>query len=256
VLIATGAQNGLRYLTDGNTAIVKWVSAKESSVSARLKAVAKSSLPPEALKELRRYRALNGSERLLFARLRVLSGMGLASFARRPDMRGARTLIFVCFGNIMRSPMCEALLKRTLPEPGDGRFVITSAGLHAVPGREAHPWAIAAARNLDISLEDHRARLLSTEMVDSADVIFAMDYCNFAQILSRWKTASKKLFMLGAYAPSEYRETEIPDPYHATALETVACYKVLGACVQNLAHDLASAKCEPGRTGTSFRGPR
>jgi protein-tyrosine-phosphatase len=223
---------------------VKSVSAKESHLSARLRAVAKSSLPPAALKELQRYRALSGSERLTFAKLRMLSGMGIASFERRPDMRGARTIIFVCFGNIMRSPMCEALLKRILPEAGDRRFIVTSAGLHAVPGREAHHWAIAAARNLGISLEDHRARLLSTEMVESADVVFAMDYSNFVQILSRWKGASRKVFMLGAYAPSQHRETEIPDPYYASASETMECYKVLEACVQNLAQDLAGADRE------------
>jgi protein-tyrosine phosphatase len=224
-------------LVEGNTATVRSVSAEESSLSTRLKAVAKSSLRAAALKELQRYRALNGTERFAYAKLRILSGVGVASYERRPDMRGARTIVFVCFGNIMRSPMCEALLKRILPEPGEGRFVITSAGLHAVPGREAHPWAIAAARNFGISLEDHRARLLSTEMVDSADVIFAMDYRNLVQILSRWKSARRKLFMLGAYAP-QYPQTEIPDPYYASALETVECYKVLGTCVQNLAQDL------------------
>ena len=235
---------------------MKPLSAKESSLSTRLKAVAKSSLPPAALKELQRYRALNGSERLTYAKLRMLSGMGVASFERRPDLRGARTIIFVCFGNIMRSPMCEALLKRMLPKPGDRRLVITSAGLHAVPGREAHPWAITAARNLGISLEDHRARLLSTEMVDSADVIFAMDYRNLVQILSRWKRASKKVFMLGAYAPSQYPETEIPDPYYATALETVECYKVLGACVQSLALDLGQCGAGASAGATSFPAPR
>lgn len=224
------------YLTEGNTATVK--SGSESSLSARLNAVAKSSLPPAALKELQRYRALSGSERLTFAKLRVFSGMGLASFKRRPDLREARTITFVCFGNIMRSPMCEALLKRILPEPRNSRFVITSAGLHAVPGREPHPWAIAAAQDLGICLRDHRARLLSTEMVDSADVIFAMDYCNFVQILSRWKSASRKVFLLGAYAPSKCPETEIPDPYHASALETAECYKLIGTCVENLALDL------------------
>jgi len=217
---------------------VKSVLARESSLSARLKAVAKSSLPPAAIKELQRYRALNGSERLTYAKLRMLSGIGMASFERRPDTRGVRSVMFVCFGNIMRSPMCEALLRRMLPKPGDRRFLITSAGLHAVPGSEAHPWAIAAARDLGISLEDHRARLLSTEMVDSADVIFAMDYSNFVQIRSRWKSAGKKVFLLGAYAPNKYPEAEIPDPYHGSALETVECYKVLGACVHNLAQDL------------------
>ena len=53
---------------EGNYATVKSVSAKQSSLSARLKAVAKSSLPPAALKEIQRYRVLNGSERLTFAK--------------------------------------------------------------------------------------------------------------------------------------------------------------------------------------------
>jgi protein-tyrosine-phosphatase len=237
-LIPTGDLMTRDFLTERATVTAKSASGKESSLSARLRAAAKRTLPPAVLKELKRYTVLNRRERLTFAKLRVLSEMGVASFQRRPETRPARTIIFVCFGNIMRSPMCEALLKRMLREGSDRRFVVTSAGLHALPGREAHPWAIAAGQTLGISLQDHRARLLSTEMVDSADLIFAMDYCNFVEILSRWKTARKKLFMLGAYFPGRHPETEIPDPYNGTAAETVECYKVLDACVQNLARDL------------------
>lgn len=94
-------------------------------------------------------------------------------------------------------------------------------------------------------------------MVDSADLIFVMDYSNFAQILSRWKSASMKVFMLGAYAPPGYPEIEIPDPYNTGALETIECYKVLGASVQNLARELLkSQECEPGMPAVTFRGPR
>ena|SRR5437667_11864068 len=91
------------------------------------------------------------------------------------------SFLFVCFGNIMRSPMCEALMKRAIA----GRpkvYNVLSAGLNAEPGRRAHPWAISAASELGISLEDHRARALSQQMVDDADAIFIMDSQNLDEI--------------------------------------------------------------------------
>ena len=119
-------------------------------------------------------------------------------------------------------------------------LAVGSAGLNATSGRPAHPWAITAAREFGISLENHCARLLTQEMVDGADAILAMDYQNQVQLLTRWKHASKKVFMLSAYAPAEYRSVEIPDPYYLGEEQTRICYRVLHECIQNLTTSLAS----------------
>src|SRR5262249_30226674 len=120
----------------------------------------------------------------------------------------ARSFLFVCYGNIMRSPMCEALMRRAVlghPES----FNINSAGLNAVPGRRPHPWAVTAAAELGIRLEPHRARALTNEMVDNADLIFVMDFQNRVDILSRFPRAMEKLALLGAFRGPEYADIEI-----------------------------------------------
>lgn len=140
----------------------------------------------------------------------------------------------------MRSPMCEALMQRELTRLNDPHFAVTSAGLNATAGRPPHAWAIEAAREFDVSFENHRARPLTRAMVDWADAIFAMDYQNQVQLLCRWPGAAKKLFMLSAYAGSGYHPVEISDPYYLGPEQTRICFEILNTCVRNLARSLAA----------------
>jgi protein-tyrosine phosphatase len=211
-------------------------------VRKNIKAAPKKLLPDGVLREVRRYRSCVGAERFLYLKIRVLNGIGLMDpkLSRLP--RTARSFVFVCFGNIMRSPMCEALMNRALTAVPDKQIKVTSAGLNAAPGRAAHPWAVAAARELGISLENHRAKLLTAEMVDQADVIFAMDCQNQVQLLSRYAHAKSKVFMLGAYAGEDCRPLEIHDPYYAGEEGTRECYKIVNTCIQNLVGTLFSER--------------
>jgi protein-tyrosine phosphatase len=206
----------------------------------KVRATIKKLLPETALQEIVRYRGCKPSERRAYLKVRLLNSVGLANLKRSRPPVTARSLVFVCFGNIMRSPMCEALMKRALAALPEERFTITSAGLNATPGRPAHDWAITAARELGISLDDHRARLLTAEMVDQADAIFVMDYQNVAQITSRYPQASKKVFLLGAYAGEDHGAVEIDDPYYTGEEGTRACYRILDTCVRNFVKSLST----------------
>jgi len=200
----------------------------------RIAAIAKKLLPEIVLLEIRHYRSYKKGERPLYLQIRISNRLGFTNpkLARVP--KSAQAFLFVCFGNIMRSPMCEALLNRELANLEVPRITVTSAGLNAIPDRPAHAWAITAARELGISLEDHRARLLTPEMVDQADVIFVMDYQNQVQLLSRWAHAQKKVFLLSAYASQDYELVEIVDPYYLGVEGTRHCYNILDACIRNL----------------------
>jgi protein-tyrosine phosphatase len=138
--------------------------------------------------------------------------------------------------------MCEALLKREFTNSPNERFTVMSAGLHAIPGTPAHPWSIIAARELGISLEDHRARLLTAEMIHKADAIFAMDYYNHVQILSGWPDAKGRVFLLGAYSNTTSSGVEISDPYDVDLEATRRCYEILSDCVRSLAEALLPAR--------------
>jgi protein-tyrosine phosphatase len=193
----------------------------------------KNWLPGPVQREVQRFRAYRRAERVLYLKLRFLHGAKLASPRVRP-VHTASSFLFVCYGNIMRSPMCEALMNRALVDSQDSRISVGSAGLHAVPGKTAHPWAIAAAKQFGIHLEDHRARMLSPEMVDQAEVIFVMDYQNQVQLLTRYPHAVSKVYLLSAYAAENYDSVEIPDPYYLGEEATRKCYGTLNVCINSL----------------------
>jgi len=212
--------------------------ALRESMTSYIRQAAKNLLPGAVIEEVRRYRTYTGTERALYLKIRALNAIGIRRLKKLQPPRTARHFLFVCFGNIMRSPMCEGLMKRTVSS-WTREITVASAGLHAVPARAAHPWAVAAAKESGICLENHRAKALTEEMVTKAEVIFAMDYQNMVQLRSRFPEAKNKVFMLGAYADSNNRSLEISDPYYSGEHGTRQCYKTLEACINNLASSLS-----------------
>lgn len=134
--------------------------------------------------------------------------------------------------------MAEALFRRGLGSLADERSLrIASAGLHATPGNPAHPWALASSGKLGVSLEQHRAQLLTAEMVQEVDAIFAMDFQNKAELLTLYPQSKAKVFMLRACL-QDSGKLEIPDPYFGSVETTLDCYRLLQACTRSLANDL------------------
>jgi protein-tyrosine-phosphatase len=170
-----------------------------------------------------------------YARLCLLDAIGMRGFARRSVPTEARSFVFVCHGNIMRSPMAEVMLKRALSEYHQAGITVLSAGMHAISGTEAHPQACVAARELGLPLDQHRSKQLTEEMVNNADAIFAMDFQNMAELLTWFPKSGSKLFMLSAYAEGRQRGRPIADPYFGDLEHTSRCYAELQVCITNLA---------------------
>jgi protein-tyrosine-phosphatase len=171
----------------------------------------------------------------IYASLRLFDVLGVRATQRRLVPASARSFVFVCFGNIMRSAMAEFLMRRELSEAGIEQQVrIVSAGLHATSGREAHPWAQQASDDLGISLAEHRAKPLTREMVEQADCVLAMDFQNKAELLTLYPEFKEKIFMLSAYAEGPWQYREIPDPYLGDLDTTRFCAMQLRTCVHKL----------------------
>jgi protein-tyrosine-phosphatase len=177
-----------------------------------------------------------------YAKLRLLDTMGIRPSSRPSVPPGACSLLFVCHGNIMRSPMAELMLRRALSESHQEGITVLSAGIHATPGTEAHPRARVAAREFGLSLDQHRSKLLTVEMVASADAVFAMDFENQAELLTHFPQARDKIFLLSDYAEGEQRGRPIPDPYFGEQDETSRCYAVLQTCVNNLVKSILQTR--------------
>ncbi|CAB3777114.1 Low molecular weight protein-tyrosine-phosphatase Ptp [Paraburkholderia ultramafica] len=120
-------------------------------------------------------------------------------------------VLMVCEGNICRSPVARAFLRRELPH-----LEVNSAGTRALVGERADPLVmqLATARGLDLS--DHVATALTYEHVRAAELILGMTQAQRDLILATYPFARGKVFRLG-----EHDQVDIVDPYqrHHAAFE-------------------------------------
>lgn len=129
------------------------------------------------------------------------------------------SILFVCMGNICRSPTAEGVFRKLAADAGlDGKLLIDSAGTHAYHTNEpADRRAREAATRRGYSLDGIRARRVSEEDFDYFDLILAMDEDNLRILEDRAPARSRaalKLFL--SYAGSD--ATEVPDPYYGGAV--------------------------------------
>jgi len=131
-------------------------------------------------------------------------------------------VLFVCVGNICRSPMAEALLRARLGTQGR----VESAGLNALEGHPADPMAqqLMSERGLDLSA--HRARQLTPSLARGFDLVLVMEAGHQREVEEVAPTMRGRVQRLGRFG-----DFEVPDPYHH---ERVVFEGVLGLIERGL----------------------
>ena len=128
----------------------------------------------------------------------------------------AHQILFVCTGNICRSPTAEAVFRDVVLREGQGLDIrIDSAGTHAYhTGEPPDSRAIEAAHRRGIAMQDLRARVVTREDFLRFDLVLAMDEDNVAH-LERLAPAGhrERIGLFLDYAP-EAGIREVPDPYY------------------------------------------
>lgn len=131
----------------------------------------------------------------------------------------SKSVLFVCMGNICRSPTAHGVVRKLLQEEGaDLDIRVDSAGTHAYHVNEPpdpRAQSAAAARGIDIS--DLRARAVEISDFDEFDYILAMDHDNL-ELLERIRPPGSRaeLRLMLSYSTLEHSD-EVPDPYYGGA---------------------------------------
>jgi protein-tyrosine phosphatase len=129
-------------------------------------------------------------------------------------------ILFVCMGNICRSPSAAGMFRHVLAQRAPEALVeVDSAGTHdyhvgAPPDRRA----IEAARRRGIDLSSLRARQVSSQDFERFDLILVMDEENLAALRSRAAPKyHERIRLLMDYAPTATMR-RVPDPYYGGSL--------------------------------------
>ena len=126
-------------------------------------------------------------------------------------MHGKKQVIFICSGNICRSPMAEVLLREQI-EKRSLDLETCSAGTLGIEDHAANPDAITAAAEDALELQDHRSRGISHELLEDAFAIVVMGPEHEAAILSRHPGCGASVVRLWEYCPAGRDAGEIEDP--------------------------------------------
>lgn len=144
-------------------------------------------------------------------------------------LHSARTIIFVCYGNICRSPFAE----RVAIDSGL-KISILSSGFHEVVGRPSPNDAIEAAIHYGVNLQNHRSNRITQLEIDKSDLLFIFDIDNYKRMIRDFPEVTSKLYLLSDI------DLNIPavisDPYGHVLTAYDEVYQKIRDCIEILVH--------------------
>jgi protein-tyrosine phosphatase len=134
-------------------------------------------------------------------------------------------ILFVCTGNTCRSPTAERLLRDALAARGIDHVTVASAGTGAWEGAPASEGAYLVGLEHRLDLSEHRARLLTRDLVREADLILVMSGHHLARVAELG--GEHKVHLLGSYAGRDAARGDVTDPFGSDLASYRATYSEL-----------------------------
>jgi protein-tyrosine-phosphatase len=149
------------------------------------------------------------------------------------------SLLFVCTGNICRSPFAERKAARLLEEEHGRRLVISSAGIHVETSLPSPENAVLAGRDFRVDLVDHRSRRVTEELVDDHDMILCMEAGHTRALWDLFPDHRHKFHLLPLFerpgdGRGSYHLYNIEDPYGHPLDRYRECFRQIERCLQEL----------------------
>ncbi|ELZ40562.1 low molecular weight protein-tyrosine-phosphatase [Halorubrum californiense DSM 19288] len=128
-------------------------------------------------------------------------------------------ILFLCYGNICRSPFAERYAKQQL----SNSVTVRSSGFYTEVDRPSPPAAVKAASEFGVNLGNHRSSVVDSPQIQSADLVVVMDYENVVDLLRERPRSLSDVTLLGSVPESQ--STVIRDPYGGSVTQFRETYQ-------------------------------
>jgi len=156
------------------------------------------------------------------------------------------SILFVCKGNICRSPFAEKIAARYSNSPK--RFSFGSAGIRVEDPKPSPIDAIIAAKSFGVDLQDHASRRIGYESMESYDLIAVMETWQYRYLRNLFLEFREKIILLPLFENNDgisrdrYSIYNIKDPYGKNMDEYYDCFARIEKCIAGLFHRIDSGK--------------
>ncbi len=155
-------------------------------------------------------------------------------------MESLKKILFVCTGNMVRSPFAEVLAQRTFEERCLQDYICDSAGTGALQGNPAVKDAILAAKQLAVDLSQHRSKPLTEELLEKSHLVLVMEKYQKNQIEASYPKYRDKIHLLSECLVGEKGGFDILDPVGHKSEYFQSVYSEITRAVMSLAERLES----------------
>lgn len=146
-----------------------------------------------------------------------------------------RSVLFVCAGNVCRSPLAEVYFREKARKEGQS-ITVDSAGVEALLGKPAHRLAKEIARQHGISLEGHATKPLYQELIQQSDLILVMEVAQRDRVRKLYPQDRHKVFVLGQFCSRG--SFGISDPHLGTREDFQTCFERIRESCDRVMHQL------------------
>jgi protein-tyrosine-phosphatase len=148
----------------------------------------------------------------------------------RKALNIASSILFVCLGNICRSPFAEGIARRYL----SSERTIRSAGYYPKADRCCPDPAVETAVHWDVDLRDHRSQLLTDTMLQDFEAVFVFDEQNYQRLATDFPLVRKRLHFVGALKLDG--PLFIADPFGLELADFERCYRQIAEAISKATH--------------------
>lgn len=138
-------------------------------------------------------------------------------------------ILFVCTGNICRSPMAEALLRRRLEGEGFVDWTVESAGTWTNDANPASLYAVQLMGAQGYDLSSHRSQRVNRERLEAADLILVMTLHHAEALRLEFPAVSERLFLLSEMEHGH--RVDVDDPYGGTPEDYKVCLQLMSRMI-------------------------
>ncbi len=153
-----------------------------------------------------------------------------------------KKVLFVCLGNICRSPMAEGVLNKLLKEKGlEGKILCDSAGTAGYHIGELPDFRTRKVCEENQAPLNHRGRKICKEDLAEFDLLLAMDQANYYDILHQLAVKEEdrdRIRLVRSYETGAIETKEVPDPYYGDMNDFYTVYTMLENACKGLLQEL------------------